>query len=392
MDPLITHRYPIAEAETAYQVVTGERKEPAIAILLEYEGEATPAPRVNLARAVSRPAPDEVRLGVIGAGQFAKAILLPAFRNEKVKVEGVCTVSGYTSGTVGERYGASFCTSDPAEILNHPAVNTVLIATRHNEHAALTAAALRAGKAVFVEKPLALTEDQLVDVEEALEAGGGRLMVGYNRRFSPLAIETRKFFATCPDPLSVTYRVNAGRLPVESWANDPVEGGGRVVGEVCHFVDLICYVTGSLPARVYAAPLGASGGDRDSLSIVLTMANGSVGAIHYLSNGDTSVPKEYFEVHGGGQSAILDNYRTLYLHRGNRRSKRGLINQAKGHAEEIAAFVKAVRGGAEMPIDAATQIAVTQTTLLIHRSLETGLPVEYEAPQREEAAAGVAVG
>ena len=187
-----------------------------------------------------------------------------------------------------------------------------------------------------------------------------------------------------PILLSITYRVNAGKLPPESWANDPVEGGGRIVGEACHFVDLICYLTGSLPQRVYAAPLGASGADRDSLTIVLTMANGSVGTIHYLSNGDTSVPKEYFEVHGGGQSAIVDNYRSMSLHRGNGKKRRTLINQAKGHAEEVAAFVKAVSTGTEMPIDAATLIAVTQTTLLIHRSLETGGPVEYEPPQLAE--------
>jgi predicted dehydrogenase len=382
LDPLITHRYPIEQAETAYQVVTGERKEPAIAIVLEYEGEAQPTNRVELTRACKPAALGELRLGVIGAGQFAKAILLPAFRRAKeVRIEAVCTVSGFTSGTVAERYDASFSTSDPVEILNHPSINSVLIATRHNEHAALTAAALRAGKAVFVEKPLALTEESLADVEEAIQTGNGRLMVGFNRRFSPHAVEVRKFFASCPDPLSITYRVNAGKLPPESWANDPVEGGGRIVGEACHFVDLICYLTGSLPQRVYAAPLGASGADRDSLTIVLTMANGSVGTIHYLSNGDTSVPKEYFEVHGGGQSAIVDNYRSMSLHRGNGKKRRTLINQAKGHAEEVAAFVKAVSTGTEMPIDAATLIAVTQTTLLIHRSLETGGPVEYEPPQ-----------
>jgi polar amino acid transport system substrate-binding protein len=380
MDPLITHRYAIEQAETAYEVVTGERKEPAIAIVLEYEGALTPTTRVNTTHVPKPVATGEVRLGVIGAGQFAKAILLPAFRKEKeVKVEAVCTVSGFTGGAVAERYDAAFSTSDPAELIHHSSINTVLIATRHNEHAALTAAALRAGKAVFVEKPLALTEEELVDVEEAIQSSGGRLMVGFNRRFSPLAVEVRKFFASCPDPLFVTYRVNAGKLPPESWATDPVEGGGRILGEVCHFVDLICYLTGSLPQRVFAAPLGTS----DSLTITLTMANGSVGTIHYLSNGDTSLPKEYFEVHGGGQSAVVDNYRSADLHRGNKRKRHSLINQAKGHAEEVTAFVKAVSSGGEMPIDMATLIAVTQTTLLIHRSLETGAPVEYEPAQGE---------
>jgi predicted dehydrogenase/threonine dehydrogenase-like Zn-dependent dehydrogenase len=371
MEPLITHRYPIAQAETAYEVVTGERKEPAIAIVLEYEGELMPVTRVDTRRVAKPVATGEVRLGVIGAGQFAKAILLPAFRGHKeVKVGAVCTVSGFTSGTVAEKYEAAFSTSNPAEVLNHDSVNTVLIATRHNEHAALTAAALRAGKAVFVEKPLALTEEELADVEDAMRTGGGRVMVGFNRRFSPLAIRVRDFFESCPDPLFVTCRVNAGKLPPDSWANDPVEGGGRVLGEVCHFVDLICYLTGSLPARVFAAPLG------DSVTVTLTMANGSVGTIHYLTGGDTSLPKEYFEVHGGGQSAIVDNYRSLDLHRGNKRKRLSLINQAKGHAEEIAAFVKAVSTGGEMPINIATLVAVTRATMRIHDSLEAGEPVE----------------
>jgi predicted dehydrogenase/threonine dehydrogenase-like Zn-dependent dehydrogenase len=374
LEPLVTHRYPIEEAESAYQVVTGERKEPAIAILLEYGGAAPEASRVNL----SRPAPkaaDQLRMGVIGAGQFAKGILLPAFARPKgVKLEAFCTASGYTARSVAERYGAAFCTSDPAEIIANDSINAVLIATRHNDHAALTAAALRAGKAVFVEKPLALTTESLADVADA-HAGGGRLMVGFNRRFSPLAVQMRQFVAASPEPLFITYRVNAGKLPADSWANDPVEGGGRILGEVCHFVDLICYVTGSTPQRIYAAPL-----NHDTLTITLVMANGSVGAIHYLSNGDTSVPKEYVEVHGGGRSAILDNYRTLSLHRDNRRKRRSLLNQAKGHAEEVAAFCHAVAAGAAMPIDFETLMAVTQTTILIHRSLETGATVEYEPP------------
>jgi polar amino acid transport system substrate-binding protein len=377
LDRLITHRYPIDQAESAYQVVTGERKEPAVAIVLEYEGETEPVKRVNLAAATPR-ATGELRIGVIGAGQFAKGVLLPAFAKQRgVRLEAFCTASGSSAKSVAERYGAALCTSDAREILQRDSINAVLIATRHNEHAALTAAALRAGKAVFVEKPLATTEEDLLDVVDALHTGGGRLMVGFNRRFSPLAIQVREFFGSCPEPLLVTYRVNAGKLPADSWANDPVEGGGRILGEVCHFVDLICYLTGSHPRRVYAAPLAGPGAG-DSLSITLTMADGSIGAIQYLSNGDTSVPKEYFEVHGGGQSVIVDNYRTLTLHKRNSRKRHSLLNQAKGHAEEIAAFVKAVSSGEKMPIDIETLVAVTQATILIHRSLETGAPVEYE--------------
>ena len=394
LEPLITHRFPIEDAESAYLLVSGERKEPAIAILLEYKSPALETPRVNLKPAPARAFTGELSLGVIGAGQFAKGILLPQFaRQRQVRLHAFCTASGYTSRNVAERYGAAFCTSDPDEILNDPAIHAVLVATRHNEHARLTAAALRAGKAVFVEKPLALDEPSLLDVIEAYSSGSGRLMVGYNRRFSPLIARLKAFFAPVKDPLFVTYRVNAGKLPVDSWVYDPVEGGGRILGEVCHFVDTISYLTGSIPKRVFAETVAAgTAADRDTVTVTLTMANGAVGCIHYLANGDPSVPKEYVEVYGGERTAILDNFRTLSLHQGNRRRRSRLLNQAKGHAEEVLAFVTSLRNGGPMPIDFTTLAAVTQTTFLIHRSLGVGSPVSCELPSLAANREAVSVG
>lgn len=379
LEPLITHRFPIEEAETAYTLVTGERKEPAVAILLEYQSASVEPPRLNLKAASVSPAKSGAALGVIGAGQFAKGILLPEFaRNKRLRIQAFCTASGYTSRHVAERYGATFCTSSPQEIIDDPSIDALLIATRHNEHAALTAAALRAGKAVFVEKPLALNETSLLEVEAAM-SGGGRLMVGYNRRFSPLMVRLKQFFARTTEPLFVTYRVNAVKPPADSWVYDPVEGGGRILGEVCHFVDSICYLTGSVPKRVFAEAMpGKAGAPRDSVTITLVMANHAVGTIHYLANGDPSVPKEYLEVYGGESTGILENFRTLSLHQGNRRRRSRLLNQAKGHAEEVAAFLRAVIEGEPMPIDFATLAAVTRATFRIHESLDTGLPAECE--------------
>ncbi|MCI0688718.1 MAG: Gfo/Idh/MocA family oxidoreductase, partial [Sporichthyaceae bacterium] len=307
-------------------------------------------------------------------------------RHKEVRIHAVCTSSGLTSRHVADRYGARYCASAAAEILADPEVHAVLIATRHNLHASLTLDALRAAKSVFVEKPLALTEDSLAAVVEvAAAAGAPGLMVGFNRRFAPLAVQCAEFFGGRTRPLSLTYRVNAGALPVDSWILDPAVGGGRIVGEVCHFVDLICYLTGATPARIFAEqilPAGDRGRDRDAVSVTLRMSDGSLGTIQYLCNGDASVSKEYLEVFGGQRAAVLDNFRSLALHAGNRRRKRSLLNQAKGHAEEVEAFVRALASGTPMPIAPATLAAVTQTTFLIHQSLETGGVVPYEPPTR----------
>lgn len=383
--PLITHRFTIDEAETAYQIVTGERQEPAIAIVLEYPETVPRSSRIEVRPVAAAPMERGIRIGVIGAGQFAKGVLLPAFVGQKsVRCRAICTVSGLTSKAVAERYGATYCTSDPAEIIQDPEVDAVVIATRHDQHASLAAAALSAGKAVFVEKPLALTPASLSELSSAARsAGTPRLMVGFNRRFAPLARRGKEFFAGRGEPLSILYRVNAGPLPADSWALDPVQGGGRVLGEVCHFVDLLCFLTDALPARIFAEQLvgpGSQGSDRQNVTITLRLSDGSVGVIHYTANGDAALAKEYMEVFGAQRSAVLDDYRRLSLYRDNRRRRHRLLNQAKGHAEEVAAFVDALGNGSPMPIDFDTLVAVTQTTFLIHRSLDIGGPVDYEPP------------
>jgi predicted dehydrogenase len=383
--PLVTHRFAIADAAAAYRVVTGEADERAIAMLLEYDGPAELPTRVALPVAKVAGLDRPVRLGVIGAGQFAKAVLLPALAaNKQVTVHAVSTASGLTARDVAQRYGARFCTSNAEEVIADPEIDAVLIATRHDLHGLLTAQAIQAGKAVFVEKPLAITHESLLQVQAAVAAAASpRLLVGYNRRFSPLAVKCKAFFAERLEPMFVTYRVNAGSFPADSWVFDPKEGGGRILGEVCHFVDFICYLTGARPQRIFAEALPGSGPramGRDSITIALRMTDGCVGTIHYLANGDPSVPKEYVEVFCGGRTAILDNFRSLSLHQGNRSRSHRLLNQAKGHSEEVDAFVGAIASGASMPIDMETLIAVTQTTFLVHTSLDLGEAVPYLPP------------
>jgi len=388
---LVTHRFSIEEGERAYQIVSGESKEPAIAIVLEYRQRLAASTRVSLPKAKASPMA-AVRLGVIGAGQFARGVLLPAFQaRSSVSFHGFCTASGLTSKSVAEHYGAKYCTSDAKEILADTEINAVVIATRHDQHARLAADALRAGKAVFVEKPLAMDAASLADLREAYEsADAPRLMVGFNRRFSPLAVRCKEFFSPRLGPLSILYRVNAGAIPAGSWVADPTEGGGRIIGEVCHFVDFAAFLTGAVPVRVYAEALNEksnAGGEPDAVAVTLRMADSSTVVIHYLGNGDTSVSKEYVEVSGQRRMAILDNFRSLALHSENRARRTRLFSQQKGHREEVAAFLEALHAGKPMPIDFASLVATTQATFRILESLERGVPLAVaDGPADQEQA------
>ncbi len=295
VDDLVTHRYPIHRAEEAYELVTGKRREPAIAILLEYDESRPMSSTVMIRPAVAQPRPGGIRLGVIGAGQFAKGILLPAFaKHREVRFEAICTASGLTARHVAERYGARLCTSDPDAIIADDAIDAVVIATRHDQHARLAGQALAAGKAVFLEKPLATTEDDLTALVRQAADTEPRLMVGFNRRYAPLTEQCRAFFDPRSGPLYLNYRVNAGRVPRDSWVIDPVAGGGRLVGEGCHFIDFAAAITGALPTRVHAQGIGLdeATGEWDALMLALSLGDGSTAVIHYLTNGDTSVRKE----------------------------------------------------------------------------------------------------
>jgi predicted dehydrogenase/threonine dehydrogenase-like Zn-dependent dehydrogenase len=385
VEPLVTHSFPIEQAETAYEIVTGKREEPAIAIALTYDGPLELPTRVALRSAAAPSALGErVRLGVIGAGQFAQGVLLPALARQRVAFQSFCTASGFTSRSVAERYRAAACTSDPREVIHDPAVDAVVIATRHDQHAPLVLEALRAGKAVFTEKPLCIEPAELSELcAFAREHGPPRLVVGFNRRFAPLARDARAFFAEREEPLSIAYRVNAGAFPPETWVFDPEVGGGRLVGEGCHFVDFICFLAGALPERVHAeriATPGESAPNRDSVVLTLRLADGSIGTLHYLANGDPSLAKEYVEIFGARRSALLDNFRSLTTHRANRRRKRRLLNQQKGFDQEAAEFVEALRTGGPMPVPFEQLVAVTQTTFLALESLSCGAPVPYRDP------------
>ncbi len=251
-------------------------------------------------------------IAFIGAGSFAQKFLIP-FAKDGGQLVSVVTARGVSAKGAREKFGFASCSTDPQHAFADADVNTVFIATRHDTHASLAIAALEAGKNVFVEKPLAILEEDLARVLEAARRRPDvRLMVGYNRRFSPLAVQARKVFAGLPAPLVMTYRINAGLLPMEHWTQTD-QGGGRILGEVCHFVDLMQFVTGSEPVSVYAASVDARDArmpDHDNVAIAIRFRNGSVGQITYLACGDKAVSKERLEIFGGGQSFVIDDFRS----------------------------------------------------------------------------------
>ncbi|HEX7621028.1 MAG TPA: bi-domain-containing oxidoreductase [Anaerolineales bacterium] len=385
--PLISHRFPIEKAADAYKVITGKKKQAFLGVMLTYpvEVSSVPVPRVTFpTRQLSRKH-EAVKLGVLGAGLFANATLLPALKKvDGLELVGIASAGGLHAQTSAKKFGFSYAASSDDEILNDAEINTVAILTRHDTHADLAARALQAGKHVFVEKPLAINESGLEKVTSALsfETGSqtethepaparGLLTVGFNRRFAPLAVKLSQFLATRSEPLHAHYRVNAGMLPLNHWTQDPAQGG-RVIGEGCHFVDLMVFLAGAAPVSVNAAALPDAGKYRaDNLSMTFTFPDGSIGVVDYLANGDKSFPKERLEVFCGGDVAVLDDFRSLETIRAGKRTVARMA-QDKGWTGEWEAFVGAIRRGGEPPIPYEELVGVTRATFAAMESLRAG--------------------
>src|ERR1041384_2414105 len=306
VERLTTHRFPIAEADRAYQLISGELHEPNLGVVLNYDPEADVARRVSLGSQM-RKSEKSIVLGVIGAGGYVPAMLLPQFKTEGVELGAIMTASGISAHDVGKRFGFANAVSSADEVLDDAGVNLIVVGTRHDLHAELARKALERNKHVFVEKPLALNDEQLEAVLETAGSSMGWLMVGFNRRFSPLAQRAKEFFNERDTPLSMLYRVNAGRIPKEHWTQNAEEGKGRIVGEVCHFIDLMQFLTSSPPVSVFAEAVSAKSDktiDADSVFITLRFADGSNGAIAYLSEGDKSLAKERLEIYGGSRTFV----------------------------------------------------------------------------------------
>ncbi len=383
---LTTHRFAVAQAKDAYDVILGRTGEGCCGVVLTYptsqviadSRQRTTSNRQSPSRNQTIPDSRQLATGVsfIGAGNFARGVLLPIVKKAvKVPLIGVATATGVSARNTAEQFGFAYSTTDAEQILSDERSNILFIATRHDTHAKLTAEALQRGKAVFVEKPLATTQEDLQTVIRAASKSNGLLMVGFNRRFSSIAREIKRRLANRSSAMTIVYRVNAGQLPADHWTHDATEGGGRVIGEVCHFIDFVQFMTDALPVRVsaeVAAQAHRAGFVDDSLVISLSFADGSLASIIYAASGDSAVAKERVEIFCDRSVATIDDYKTGEFIRRGKKTKLGNGTQDKGHAEEITAFFKAIGTDGTPPIPLDSLFATTRATFAALESARSG--------------------
>ncbi len=383
--PLVSHRLPIERAEEAYALIDGHR-EPFLGIVLTYPPYTSRKPAHGIQLKSERAHSGQVGIGVLGAGNFAKMVLLPAIRKcPQLHPVALCSAGGVSAAHSGQKHGFQRVTADEDAVFNDPQIEAVFCLTRHNEHARHVVQALRAGKHVFVEKPLCLTADELAEIEAALnesEAQNRILMVGFNRRFSPAALMVRDFFARTYAPLTISVRFNAGPIAPDDWTQNESVGGGRLIGEACHGIDLATFLAGAPPVRVFAESVGGAEAGTvtdDQCYITLRHANGCISNIAYLSGGDRAFPKERIEVFGGGQVAVIDDFRKLTTCSKGKTVTRKIPGADKGHAAQIRAFAAAIAGGTHGPISWTDLKAVGLASILAVQSLREGAVFEIPA-------------
>jgi predicted dehydrogenase/threonine dehydrogenase-like Zn-dependent dehydrogenase len=361
--PLISHRFPVADASKAYALVAGDAGEPSLGIVLTYPSDGAAA----AARTVAIPAapslgPREPAVSVIGSGNYVSGMLLPSLKAAGVSFRTIASRSGVSSLHAGRKFGFQQTTTDTDSIFADALTTAVVIGTRHDSHARFVLRSLKAGKHVFVEKPLCLTIAELDEIEAACGGGAAApiLMVGFNRRFAPQVQRVKQLLAGVPGPKSFIMTVNAGAIPPDHWTQDVEIGGGRIIGEGCHFIDLLRFLAGERITDHRTATMTSA--TNDTLSLHLAFADGSLGTIHYFANGTKAFPKERLEVFAQGRVLQLDNFRTM---RGFNwpGATMNLWRQDKGHRACAAAFVDAVRRGAASPIPLAEILEVSRVSI-----------------------------
>jgi predicted dehydrogenase len=322
-----------------------------------------PGTPIGAAVGAARRVGAELGIAFIGAGGFTTRMLLPLLPKSGLARRAIVSSSGVSAAHAAKKFGFAQALSDWREVLADDLVDAVFITTPHHMHAAMVCSALSAGKHVFVEKPLALTLEELGEVEQCMAAHPGQVLtVGFNRRFSPHAVAMREWLRSAPGNKAMVITVNAGSIPAEHWIQDAEIGGGRIIGEACHFIDLARYLAGCPIVSAAAFPVeGGDGRLGDCASIVLTFEDGSTATVHYLSNGSKDFPKERIEVFAGGKVVHCDNFRSS-REIGGKRSLR-TRKQDKGHAGELAAFFAALRDDQSWPIPAAELLEVSRVTL-----------------------------
>ncbi len=364
----------IDEAPAAYEELHDHPGKHPAGILFEYPAQSRVERKIALAAGphVPRLPAELLRIGVIGAGNFATGTLIPALKRlPNVELRTICSTGGLSARSAGRRHGFLTCASDHAQVLDDAQIDAVVIATRHDSHARLAAEALRVGKHVFVEKPLALNTQQLDEVIEAYGDGCRILMPGFNRRFSPLSLSVRDHFRGRSSPVEVICRVNAGQIAKDSWYEDGEEGGWRIVSEGCHFIDLIQFLADSNVRYASGEMVGGAlaGAQNANCTVTIGLADGSLGTLIYVVNGDPHYEKERIEVFGQGSAAVIENWRLARIWSNGKCKRVRPGGSGKGHRAELGAFVEAIRSGQPSPIPFEQAVTTTLTTFRVAASL-----------------------
>lgn len=375
---LITHRFDIEQAKNAYALLSAKNSEEYMGLMITYpvgQQEAEPNRMIQFAKHHSKTASKVVNIGVIGAGNFANAIFLPIINKHSNSIcYGIASAKGLHAQQAAKKYGFSFASSNEHDILHNDTVEAAVILTQHDTHSPLAIEALENSKHVYCEKPLAIDREGLQAVIPFLEVEKhAYLMVGFNRRFAPFIQEIRSEIAGTKEPIYAHYRINAGAIPKDHWLHDRKSGGGRLVGEACHFIDLLLYLIGSTPSNVSVQTLPNTGKyENDNFLITLSFANGSLGTIAYLANGSRSSGKEYLELFTDGKTIIMDDFRKLYRYGISGRNKKKSSRQDKGHTAAWESFITAITNQADPPIPYEDLIQSSFTTLACDHAQQTG--------------------
>lgn len=379
MDPIISHEFPIEQAPEAYDII--EQRKPYLGIVLRYDTKREIEDKIVLKAPESKPFPTGTPVvGVIGAGIFATSTLLPNLSKiSGIKLKGLSAATGISCESVAKKYGFTYCTSDYHKIMEDPEINCVSIVTRNSLHAPLIIEALKHGKNVLVEKPLALNEEELNAVRTAWKEHGGLVMVGFNRRYSELGTKLKDFFKKRSQPMVALYRVNAEPIPKDHWIYDGSEGGSRIITECCHFIDFLQYIIGSSPTEVYARkiePEIKSPEDNENVSITISFEDGSIGTIIYTTHGDSSLSKEHAEFFADGMAGVITDFKQLELVKGGKKEKivKRMVTE-KGHKNEFEKFCDMVKQGSS-EYDFEANILTTMATLKAVESIQNGSSVQ----------------
>lgn len=380
IDPrkVTTHIFNIDDSPKAYEVIA-TKSESFCGMLIKYpDTKRKEVRRVELQASTSTVKTDKIGIGMVGPGSFAQTFLLPPLKSDnRIYFSSVCTRSGLTASDTGDRLGFRRAVGTIDEMLNDKETHAAVVATRHNTHAESVLKSITADKAVFVEKPLCLTKEELKEIVAKQKVNNTLIQVGFNRRFSKAALAAKKFIGEKHPPLTMMYRISAGHIPREHWTQTE-EGGGRILGEVCHFIDLLQFFADSNPVSVHANSIDTQDesiiGD-DNTVISIKFADGSVGSIGYFAEGGKSMPKERCEIIGGGRSAVIDNFTKVELYGKSRKQTKKF--SGKGHSEEMVEFVTALKTGIPA-ISMDSQIATTLASFAVLESIETGAAIKID--------------